>query len=171
MIVNMEKTNQNLMEQMRVTAQLVDEIVNLKVMTIDAQHFTEETKLPSSTNEDLDIETNEQTDIISDQVGTSSMKQRKTFHKSLNLLSSKAQSFEQTDTLTATLRKKRGQHLESFNKPLKETRNDSADSEQMDNINKITQPVITTWTTHQNEGLSKNDDLQMVNKNPDLLQA
>ena len=66
MIVNMEKTNQNLMEQMKVTAQLVDEIVNLKVMTIDAQHFTEETKLPVSTNEDLDMETNEQSDIVSD---------------------------------------------------------------------------------------------------------
>ena len=94
-------------------------------------------KLPVSTNEDLDMETNEQSDIVSDQVGTSS-KQRKTFHKSLNLLSSKAQSFEQTDTLTATLKKKRDQHIDSINKPLKETRNDSADSEQMDNINKIT---------------------------------
>ena len=116
------------------------------------------------------METNEQSDIVSDQVGTSS-KQRKTFHKSLNLLSSKAQSFEQTDTLTATLKKKRDQHIDSINKPLKETRNDSADSEQMDNINKITQPVITTWTTHQNQGVSQNDDLLMVSKNPDLLQA
>ena len=103
MIVNMEKANQNLMEQMRVTALLVDELVNLKVMTIDAVG-TDETKLPNSINDDLEVETNEQTDIVSDEIVASS-RQRKTFHKSLNLLSSKAQSFEKTDTLSATLRK------------------------------------------------------------------
>ena len=65
MIVNMEKANQNLMEQMRVTAQLVDELVNLKVMNIYTMG-TEDIRLPNSVNDDLEVETNEQTDIVSD---------------------------------------------------------------------------------------------------------
>ena len=36
-VVNMEKNNQALMEQMRITAQLVDEMINLKILTLDAQ--------------------------------------------------------------------------------------------------------------------------------------
>lgn len=69
----MEKNNQAILEQMKVTAQLVDEMISLKILTLDAQGSMDtkqlgsmDTKpLASFASNEVDRDTNEQTDAPS----------------------------------------------------------------------------------------------------------
>ena len=68
-VVNMEKNNQALMEQMRITAQLVDEMINLKILTLDAQTAQaslDAKAVASASSQEVDEETNVQTEVVSD---------------------------------------------------------------------------------------------------------
>ena len=54
------------MEQMRITAQLVDEMINLKILTLDAQTSLDVKAAASASNHEMDKETNVQTEVVSD---------------------------------------------------------------------------------------------------------